>query len=138
MRTPSSVVLDTNVLVSATLGDGPPYRILRLAEQGKVDSVTSPSIIAELEDVLGREHLPFTDEQVEEFTGKVLSVSTVIVPEIDLEVVERDPDDDKIVECAVAGNVDYLVSGDSHLKDLGEVEGIPVVQPADFIEMMEN
>ena len=138
MRTPSSVVLDTNVLVAATLSDGPPYQILALAEQGKVDSVTSPSIIAELEDVLGREHLPFTDEQVEEFTGKMLSVSTVIVPEIDLEVVERDPDDDKIVECAVAGNVDYLVSGDSHLKDLGEVEGIPVVQPADFIEMMEN
>jgi len=126
------VVLDTNVLVSATLSDGKPFEILSLAEDGEYISVTSLAIVGELRDVLKRDRLPFSDGQVEDFTVKVLSISRVIDPEIIIEVVEDDPDDDKILECALAGDVDYIVSGDSHLLDLKEHQGVEVVSPEEL------
>jgi putative PIN family toxin of toxin-antitoxin system len=129
----TEAVLDTNVLVSSALSDGKPFEILRLAEQGELISVTSPAIIAELRDVLTRDRLPFSEDQVDELVTKVLSISRVIEPEVNIEAVEDDPDDDKILECAVAGDVDYLVSGDSHLLDLENYRGIPICSPDEFL-----
>jgi len=128
-------VLDTNVLVSAALSDGKPFEILSLAEDGEYISVTSPAIIGELRDVLKRDRLPFSDDQVDELAAKVLSISRVIDPETTVEVVEDDPDDDKILECALAGDVDYVVSGDSHLLDLEQHQGIEILSPDEFLRL---
>jgi putative PIN family toxin of toxin-antitoxin system len=128
------VVLDTNVLVSATLSDGPPYHILKLAEEDAITSVTSPGIIEETRDVLSRDRVPFADDQVDDFVEKVLSVSRLVAPETNLHVIEDDPDDDMIVECAVAADADYIISGDSHLLELEQYDGIPVISPADFLD----
>ena len=129
------VVFDTNVLVSATLSKGKPYTVLELAERGEVTSVTSPDIINELEDVLSRERLPFEREQVDEFVGKVLSASELVTPEMDLEAVEDDPDDNKILECAVTGDADYIISGDSHLLDIEEYREVEILNPDEFLDM---
>ena len=129
------VVFDTNVLVSATLSKGKPYTVLELAERGEVTSVTSPDIINELEDVLSRERLPFEREQVDEFVGKVLSASELVTPEMDLEAVEDDPDDNKILKCAVTGDADYIISGDSHLLDIEEYRGVEILNPDEFLDM---
>ncbi len=47
-----------------------------------------------------------------------------------------DPDDDKFIECAVAGNAKYIVSGDSHLLDLKNVMSIEVLLASDFITIL--
>jgi putative PIN family toxin of toxin-antitoxin system len=130
---PYEAVRDTNVLVSAALNDDKPYRVLSLAETGEIVSVTSPAIVDEFEDVLLRDRLPFTPDQVTELVEKVLLVSRVIEPRIDLTVVDDDPDDDKILECAVAGTVDCIVSGDSHLLQLGRHETIEIYSPSSFL-----
>lgn len=132
------VVADTNVYVSATLSEGKPYRVLELAESGRIELVTSLDIIDEVEDVLGRDKIPFDDEQVQRFVQKVLSLSTVVAPEVDLEVVDDDPDDDKILECAADSGADYILSGDSHLLDLGSYDGIDVVDPAEFVDTVDE
>jgi putative PIN family toxin of toxin-antitoxin system len=134
----TETVLDTNVLVSAALSDGKPYEILSLAENGDIVSITSPAIIAELKDVLTRDRLPFTDEHVDELVTKILSISRVIRPEIDLDVIEDDPDDDKILECAVSGDADYIVSGDSHLLDLEQDADIQIYSPAEFLQKLNE
>ena len=59
-------------------------------------------------------------------------MAELVTPEMDLEAVEDDPDDDKILECAVAGNADYIVSGDSHLLDIEEYRGVEIVSPDEF------
>jgi len=128
----TEAVLDTNVLVSAALSEGKPYKILSLAEDGEIISVTSPAIIAELRDVLTRDRLPFTDDQVEELMTKVLSISRVIHPEVELNLIEDDPEDDKILECA-AGDVDCIVSGDSHLLDLEQHAQFQIYSPNEFL-----
>ena len=58
-------------------------------------------------------------------------------PTEDLTAVEADPDDDKFLEAAVAGNVDYIVSGDQHLLDPGSFRGIDIVDPRAFYEHLE-
>jgi len=131
-------VLDTNVLVSATFRKGNPYHILAHAEHGRIQSVTSPSIAQESRDVLTRDKIPFDDDRVDPFIEKVLAVSEVIAPDINLQVVEDDPDDDKILECAVAGDVDYIVSGDSHLQDLEAYRGITILSPAAFLDAINE
>lgn len=134
----TEVVLDTNVLVSAALSDGKPFEILRLAEQGEIISVTSPAIVTELRDVLKRDRLPFSEDQVDELVTKVLSISRVIEPEVNIEAVADDPDDDKILECAVAGDVDCLVSGDSHLLALENYRDMSIYSPAELIRLSRN
>lgn len=131
-------VLDTNVLVSAALSDGNPADVLSMADAGEIISVTSPAIIEELRDVLTRDRLPFSDEQVAELAVKVLSLSRVIEPDVECEVIDDDPDDDKILECAIAGDVDYVVSGDSHLLDLGGHAGVEIVSPAAFLREFDG
>lgn len=52
------------------------------------------------------------------------------------EVILEDPDDDKFLACAIDGGADYIVSGDHHLLDLGSYEGIPILRPATFLQIV--
>lgn len=55
-----------------------------------------------------------------------------VEPEEDINAVDDDPDDDKFLEAALAGNVDYLVSGDQHLLTLSSFRGVNIVTPRVF------
>ncbi len=56
-----------------------------------------------------------------------------VSPTVKLDVIKADPKDNIILECAVAGNADYIVSGDKHLLDLKEFSGIKILKPAEFL-----
>lgn len=129
----TKAVLDTNVLVSSALSNGKPAEILKLPENKEFLSITSPEIVEELRDLLARERLPFTDEQVDELISKFMSISRVINPQIELKVIEDDPDDDKILETAIAGSADCIVSGDSHLLDLEKQGEVIIHSPDKFL-----
>jgi putative PIN family toxin of toxin-antitoxin system len=134
----TKAVLDTNVLVSSALSDGKPAEILKLAEDREFLSVTSLDIVEELRDVLTRDRLPFKEEQVDELVSKILSISQVFDPQIQLEIIEDDPDDDKILEAAVAGNADCIVSGDSHLLELERHRRISIYSPDEFLDQIDR
>jgi len=55
-----------------------------------------------------------------------------------LAVVRRDPDDDKFLECAVAGRAEYLVTGDRDLRELGSFRGITILTAGEFLERMNR
>ncbi|RCK78438.1 MAG: hypothetical protein OZSIB_1358 [Candidatus Ozemobacter sibiricus] len=50
----------------------------------------------------------------------------------------EDPDDDKFLECAIALNADFIVSGDRHLLELGDYMGIKILNPRDFLHVIES
>lgn len=129
-----SAVLDTNVYVSALFWLGNPHRIVELALDRKVVVYTSPEILAELETVLTREFLEDRDF-VEQQISLILEFAKVVEPVRRVRVVVEDPDDDKIVECAIAANASYIVTGDPHLLVLKEVLGIKVVSPREFLDL---
>ena len=62
----------------------------------------------------------------------------VVEPQVRLEVVERNATDNKFLECALAGEADFIVSGDRHLLSLQEYEGIRILKISQFVRELEN
>lgn len=130
------VVFDTNVLISAIGFGGTPLEALLRAFDDDVAILASGETLDELDRVMGYEHLPFTDDEREQYLAVLSDEIELVTPEPGIEVVERDPDDDAFLACAVAGDAAYVVSGDDHLLELGSYRGIGVVTPAEFVRQM--
>jgi putative PIN family toxin of toxin-antitoxin system len=71
----------------------------------------------------------FTEEEVNTIIEAIISFSEVINTEIKLDVIKSDPDDNKILECAVVCGASYIVSGDKHLLELKEYGKIKIITP---------
>lgn len=130
-------VLDTNVVVSALLSPkGPPAEIIRAWRAHSFTWVTSPALLDELERVLRypriRQHLAWVDDELAEFLELIRRQARVVSPSQTLEVIQDDPDDNRVLEAAVEGHAEYVVSGDRHLLDLGTYGDITIVTPARF------
>jgi len=132
-------VFDTNVLVSALLFNTsvPGQSFARSLDEGTV--LLSPSLVKELNDVLGREKFNryVTSEERERFLESLILESEL------LEITEsiqacRDPKDNRILELAVQGNASFVVSGDSDLLVLNPFRSIQIVSPAKLLEWMDE
>jgi putative PIN family toxin of toxin-antitoxin system len=132
------VVLDTNVLISAMLFGGPPREILEMIVAGAVDCSLSLPILDELTEVLQRPKFGFSSQQamivVEEFSA----LCSIVSPSERICVISADPDDDRILECALEAQADIIVSGDAHLLGLGRHKGIRILSPSEFLRMMRE
>jgi hypothetical protein len=136
------VVLDTNVIVSALLSPGgPPAEIVRCWEGDEFEVVTSLPLIAELERVLAypqvRRYLKASKGEIAAFLRRMRTVATVVEPQMTLDVIEADPDDNRVLECAATGGAAYIVSGDEHLLGLGEYEQIIILNPVSFLTLLK-
>lgn len=125
------VVLDTNVYISAYGFGGKPAEVLRAAIAGECTLLTSPAILTEVADKLYAV-LGFDDEHVRAVIMQVSRIAEIVRPEAHLTVVSDEPDN-RILECAVAGEAGLIVSGDHHLLDLGAYHGIRILRPAAFL-----
>jgi putative PIN family toxin of toxin-antitoxin system len=127
------IVADTNVLVSALIfPGGPPEALYRLVLEERLRLVTSRPLLAELGRVLA-EKFGWEPERAEEAVLQLVRLAEVVQPRERLAVVAADPADDRVLEAADAGDVDAIVSGDSHLLTLGEWRGIPIRSTAEFL-----
>ena len=132
MRDTALLVLDTNVLISAVLFGGTPESIVNLCRSGKTQLVTSDAVLAELSGVLRRK-FGMESWQVVAIVEELRSFAMVVVPAVTVNVIEVDPDDNRVLECAVEARADFIVSGDTrHLLALAEYDGIPIVSPAEL------
>lgn len=127
------VIADTNVLVSALIfPGGPPEAIYRLALAGRIDLVTSRPLLTELGRVL-TDKFGWEADGVEEAITQLIRLAEIVDPVEPVSEIEADPADDRVLEAAVAGKVDTIVSGDSHLLALREWRGITIEPPATFV-----
>lgn len=134
------VVIDTNVFVSAAfLPHSIPAQIIRRVREGKILWVTSQEIIEEIARVLltprVRKRHGLTGKQVAKILQGLMQ-GAEITPGLVPVNASRDPEDNKFLACAVEGQADYIVSGDKDLTDLKSYQGIPIVSPAVFLEIM--
>ena len=90
--------------------------------------------------MLGRpriaERLGWTPEERASFIAALTDFAVIIAPKQKLQVVNADPADNRVLEAAIAGSVDYVMSGDHHLLDLGSYEAVPIVTPARFAAVL--
>lgn len=128
------VLLDANVFVSALLIGRNCEEILSLARAGVVQVLSSEEILSEVEQVMRRK-FRWSEADVRRFSEEMRSLCTLV--ECDPRGIEfpPDPDDAKVLACAVAGKADVIVTGDrKHLLPLGNFRGIPILSPADFLD----
>lgn len=127
----TKAVLDINVFISALFWKGAPHRIFKRMLKGEFLNFTSPQILEELKrKLLDKFRLP--PERVKEFLEIIIFASQIVYPESKLNIVEKDPSDNKIIECAIEAQASFIVSGDKHLLDIKGYKGIKMVSPREF------
>jgi putative PIN family toxin of toxin-antitoxin system len=138
------VVLDTNQFVSSVLvRQGLPAQVLDAWRRREFLLITSPLIIAEIRSTLGypriRRKYPLTDDDVDRLVTLLEQDALVVPGETDATgAVPADPTDEMVLACAVESQADLIVSGDRHLMDLGEYQGIPIVTAREFLERLQT
>lgn len=135
------VVMDTNVIVSSLLiKEGNPALIFKMFLLGEIKNSITPEILNEVKEVFERQKITNRISLVEkEFILKALEeFSEKINSGLKVEEIAEDPDDNKILECAVTAAVEYIISGDNHLLKRKEFRGIKIVSPAEFVKIMNN
>jgi putative PIN family toxin of toxin-antitoxin system len=130
------VVLDSNVYISAfNFPRGRLSQIWRQALNGRYTLLVSPAIVSEAAEVL-RCDFAWDSARVTRRMKLLARTAEIITPEMTLNAIAADPDDDRVLECAVSGHADLIVSGDQHLTRLGSFRGIGIVRPVDFLRTL--
>jgi len=119
--------------MSAMIWKGKPLECLELARSGVTDGLTCREILDELADKLDVK-LSIPPEDIAATMADLMTFLPLVSISGTLKAVPADPDDDKIVECAVEGKATHIVTGDRrHLLPLRSYEGIAIVTAAEFL-----
>ena len=127
------VVLDTNTIVSGLGWGGAPAAVLDAALAGRFDLVTSPALLDELRRVLSYPKLQAVIGDADEFVELMALTAIVVTPTTTVELA-RDPDDDRLLEAAPAGEAEAIVTGDLDLLTLQRVGQIRILAARDFLD----
>ncbi|MBN2517688.1 MAG: putative toxin-antitoxin system toxin component, PIN family [Candidatus Altiarchaeota archaeon] len=128
------IVADTNILVSAIGWDGNERELIRLIFSGSIRMIVSPVLIEEFKRAASQPKLGFAQDEIEEFIDAVLTVARLVKPDLVLNVV-RHPADNRILECALDGNADFIVTGDKDLLALKEFRGMKILTAKEFLDI---
>ena len=130
---------DTNIFISGTFWRGLPRRALHLAKRGRIEVVTCESLLDELRDVLTRPDKPFrlSVKEAEKVINNVRSHVRLVTPTRKVDVC-RDPSDNLVIECALTGGAQYIVTGDLDLKVLRRYKEIEIVDVRTFLSLIED
>lgn len=131
------VVLDTNVLLSALIFGGKPRRVVELLARGMIEVVIAPEILTEMRRKIADKFPDFTDELVLMELLLEQDAELVMLGSLTISA-SRDEDDNRILETALIGSCNYIVSGDKDLLVLQNYEGIAIVAPAEFLSMVDK
>lgn len=135
-------VFDTNLLISYLLTHRPPIATLidEYVAREEILLVTAPELLEELHRVLGYPRLQryYTEEERTRFVALVMVLSEVVELPANIPTICRDPDDDRVIACAVAGQADVIVSGDQDLLVLAQVGEIPILTPAALLAQLQD
>ena len=137
------IVLDTNVVMSALLWRGTPYRLLEaIRQRSDVQLYSSPALLEELANVLTRpsatKRLALIGKTVREVLVDYVEAIDLVDPVNVPRVVPSDADDDHVIAAAIAARADLIVSGDFDLLSMGSHQRIEVITAAVAVERIST
>jgi putative PIN family toxin of toxin-antitoxin system len=131
------VVIDTNVFISGLNFAGKPGEVLDLLIKEEIDVLVSPFILSELGSIL-RKKFGWEDKQVIKVLELIKAKAIEVQPKHRVSVIKEKDADNRILECAVEGEADYIISGDKrHILPLREYSGIQILSPDEFLRFWE-
>ena len=131
------IVLDTNVLISAVVFGGKPREVLEKVIAGWFTMAISAEMLAEFQGVLEGKKFRYPAAIVRNIVSELVAVSELVRPTMKVEHIKADPADNRILECALESRAACIITGDRHLLELGEYEGIPILEVAAFLAVIE-
>jgi putative PIN family toxin of toxin-antitoxin system len=140
IRPPSvpKVVLDTNVIVSAFLKpESNPALILSFFSEGYLTVCLSEEILLEYSEVLKREKLRKLDQvSINKFLSMMGKKALTVKPRVSVNTVALDPADNKLLECALESEADYLITGNTRHFPFKKIQETQIISPRDFIDLL--
>lgn len=133
------VVFDANVVASASFWRGKPFDGLTAWAQGYCEAIVSPAMLAECHETIEELRLRHANRKPVEWADALTESTLLVFPTDRATGATPDPDDEMILECALAGEADYIVTGDKkHLQALREFQNIRIVSPAEFMRLLPD
>jgi putative PIN family toxin of toxin-antitoxin system len=134
------ITLDTNVLISATFWKGYSYEVIQLVLSNTIENVISPEILEEYNRILNSKRISDSVQNkklaVQKAVNFIISNSIIVKPEFKVDIIKEDPADNRILECAISGKSEYIITHDNHLLKNEIFEGIRIITPKDFLEIL--
>ncbi len=134
------IVADTNTVVSGLLWSGPPQQLINAAREKRITLYSSLALAAEFAEVIGREQfarrIRAAKLSAAELVADYARLANLVVPADINPAVAGDPDDDQILACALAANVDAVVSGDKRLRNLKTYQGIRIISATEVLALI--
>jgi putative PIN family toxin of toxin-antitoxin system len=133
------IVCDTNILISAfVFPGGPPEQVINLAKVKDVELFLSPDILSEFKKVLTGK-FKFSSTEVLEFRERVLAISSLVYPAERIDQIKRCQADNRILECAIEAQANYLITGDKRdILPIGKIENCIIVSPRRFLDIWQG
>ena len=131
------IVIDTNVYISAIFWGGKPRQIVDMGRDGHIFIFTSIDIEKEIAAKLS-EKFHLAEDEINRIMTDFGTFTFPVEPTRKISFIKGDHTDDKFLECGIACQADYIVSGDSHLQRAKEFEGIKILSPSDFLEAIQS
>jgi len=126
------VTVDTNFLISATQWDySVAHKLLKKFILSDAEIFTTQDILDETAEVLERD-FEYSKGDAENIIEKILLFAKLIKTKQKIDVVKDDPDDNKVIECAIESSSDYIITYDKHLLKLKDYKGIKIITPEEF------
>jgi len=131
------VVFDTNVVASASFWRGKPYDCLAAWARGEIAVYVSPQLLSEYFDTVEELSTRYPDKRRVEWIEALTASADLVFPTDRARGETPDPFDEMVLECALAAEADYLVSGDKkHLLPLREYRGIRILTADAFLKLL--
>ena len=130
-------VLDTNIFISAVLG-GRLGIIIDEWKAGKFKLIVTDGIAREYLDVINRPKFNIPQAEIIAVSDYLLQLGEFVTPAEEIHIIVADPTDNKFLEAATAGQVNFIVSGDNHLLELKSFREIPIITAKEFISWLET
>lgn len=130
-----SVVIDTNVFVSGLVFGGAPRRIIEAFVDNDIIVVSSEELLRELRRVIAQK-FPLYASMLDLLELSIRFDATMVQLGDEPITASRDPDDNKFIEAALAGNASWIISGDKDLLDVERYKTIQIVTPVEFLKAL--
>jgi putative PIN family toxin of toxin-antitoxin system len=130
------IVLDANIFISSFFWGGNPRGVLQRAISKLDELYISKEILNEIENVMGRKKFHVKKGEIDYYINSIEEIANKIIPPEIIKNGSRDKTDNKYIECGIAGNVDYIISGDIHLLEIKKYSNINIVTAKEYLEII--